>query len=671
MLIWVVLGACVAQVAGTEYTVALDAAAVGRQFQGIGAISGGGATSKLLFNYEKKYLSQILDYLFLPGFGASLQIIKVEIGGGADSTEGTEACHWPNEWEEPNYHRGYEWQMLLEAKKRNPSIKTAALSWTWPGFLGGKLLTSPYHNNVLTAQYTVSWLEGARRHHGVTIDYIGIWNERPYDNDYIVTLRGALDAAGFAGTQIVAPDGINWKVAEEVLANQTVADAVDAIGVHYPGTFSTADAVQTGKSLWASEDYSTFQDNVGNGCWARILNNNFVNGQMTATIAWNLITSYYDDLPYPRCSLTTANQPWSGHYEVNNNIWIAAHTTQFTQPGWHYLSIGAGSGNLTSGGSYVTLVDNPDTPDKFAIVIQTMTYNHSICIRPTIPFFDVHHQNATFVLSGQNIPSSLFARYTKIGFNGQDSKVFDLLDPVNIGPDRSFTLELGQDEIWTLTNVGPGNKGEHSYIPPGQEFPATYEDRFQDQPEFAEPFNFGPQVGSFEILAHNNERFVRQNVLTSPVKWCNQAITRPISVGGRYNASHQLVQMDIRFPAVNATSGIFIANWLRGGFGCYILKASGLIFEVTSDSKFKIAGNYALTDVIASGDLPEEIALERWYQLDLRTKPFNSTHSEVVASFAKQQVYYGFLETKLGFVGYGTATYGLGDFANFYIESLE
>lgn len=39
---------------------------------------------------------------------------------------------------------------------------------------------------------------------------------------------------------------------------------------HYPGTHSDADALATGKPLWASEDYSTYNDDVGAGCWARV-----------------------------------------------------------------------------------------------------------------------------------------------------------------------------------------------------------------------------------------------------------------------------------------------------------------------------------------------------------------------------------------------------------------
>jgi hypothetical protein len=35
----------------------------------------------------------VLDYLFKPSFGASLQVLKIEIGGTGDSTIGTEDSH--------------------------------------------------------------------------------------------------------------------------------------------------------------------------------------------------------------------------------------------------------------------------------------------------------------------------------------------------------------------------------------------------------------------------------------------------------------------------------------------------------------------------------------------------------------------------------------------------
>ena len=51
-----------------------------------------------------------------PNFAAALQILKVEIGGDAQSTDGTESSHMHESWDE-NYQRGYEWWLMVEAKK--------------------------------------------------------------------------------------------------------------------------------------------------------------------------------------------------------------------------------------------------------------------------------------------------------------------------------------------------------------------------------------------------------------------------------------------------------------------------------------------------------------------------------------------------------------------------
>ena len=172
---------------------------LGRVFDGIGGLSGGGATSRLLPTYPQPYVDQILDFLFLPGFGASLQILKVEIGGDAQSTEGTEASHMHIRDEE-NYHRGYEWWLMKEAKRRNPSIKLYGLCWGFPSWVaeGGD---SPLTNS--TAMYVTKWLSGARDVHGLHVDYVGIWNERSYSRDYIHALSDHINKANLT-TQIIA-----------------------------------------------------------------------------------------------------------------------------------------------------------------------------------------------------------------------------------------------------------------------------------------------------------------------------------------------------------------------------------------------------------------------------------------------------------------------------------
>ena len=80
---------------GTGATVNIDGADPGPAFQGIGAISGGGGNSRLLIDYPPGERAQILDYLFSPHFGAALQKLKLEIGGGGFSSDGSEPSAEP------------------------------------------------------------------------------------------------------------------------------------------------------------------------------------------------------------------------------------------------------------------------------------------------------------------------------------------------------------------------------------------------------------------------------------------------------------------------------------------------------------------------------------------------------------------------------------------------
>eukprot|EP01047_Picozoa_sp_COSAG01_P090736 COSAG01_NODE_22518_length_852_cov_1.108898_1_plen_124_part_10 len=124
---------------------------------------------------------------------------------------------------------------MKEAKRRNPSIKLFGLSWGAPGWIGNGSYFS--QDNIA---YHLKWLQGAQRVHGLSVDYIGIWNEHSASTDWIVRLRRAMDGAGFAHTAIVATDQGGWPICDEMAKNQTVRDAVSVIGSHYPvqGTFT-------------------------------------------------------------------------------------------------------------------------------------------------------------------------------------------------------------------------------------------------------------------------------------------------------------------------------------------------------------------------------------------------------------------------------------------------
>ena len=113
---------------------------------------------------------------------------------------------------------------------------------------------------------------------------------------YLKTLRRVLDSRGLRHTKLVGGDVHSWVdgLCDALIGGEDPAlrAAVAVIGKHYPSTQSTAKAVATGLPLWSSEDYAADNHGSGGRCEARIVNQNFVGGQMTATIAWNLISSY-------------------------------------------------------------------------------------------------------------------------------------------------------------------------------------------------------------------------------------------------------------------------------------------------------------------------------------------------------------------------------------------
>ena len=79
-------------------------------------------------DYPEAQRSELLDLLFLPQYGASVQMLKVELGGDDQSTDGTEPSH-SHVPGDTGCNRGWEWWLLEEARRRNPAIRTYALPW--------------------------------------------------------------------------------------------------------------------------------------------------------------------------------------------------------------------------------------------------------------------------------------------------------------------------------------------------------------------------------------------------------------------------------------------------------------------------------------------------------------------------------------------------------------
>ena len=351
----------------TTFTV--DGTSGGRLLDGIGAISGGGATSRLLLDYPEQERNEVLDYLFTPGYGASLQLLKVEIGGDTNTTDGSESSH-AHVRGEVNCNAGYEWWLMQEAVKRNPDITLGGLAWGAPGWLGD----GDYYSQD-TIDYFIDWLDCAKGH-GLTIDNMGVRNEREYESAWVKEYRAALDAAGYEDVRIIASDEAarkgEWPIAVDMANDPELFDAVGLLGNHYSTGASSPTAQSLGKPLWISEGGPwTAEWGIGGSLKSipSLLNHAYLQGRVTGVQIWNLLTAYYDGLSISDAGLMRANTPWSGAYQVQSAIWAVAHTTQFTQPGWQYLDASSGYFDpaTPSQGSFVSL-RSPDGDDWSTVI---------------------------------------------------------------------------------------------------------------------------------------------------------------------------------------------------------------------------------------------------------------------------------------------------------------
>ena len=486
--------------------IVLDGASAGPVFDGIGAVSAG-ASSRLLIDYPEPERSQILDYLFKPNYGASLQHLKVEIGADVNSTDGSEPSSMRSR-DDHNYTRGYEWWLMQQARKRNPHIILDTLAWGAPGWVGG----GDFYSDDM-ANYVADFIEGAKKTYGLDIAYTGVWNEKHFASaDYVKTLRRVLDAHHL-DTKIVCCDEYpsrsadQWTILGAMEKDSALKDAVAVVSVHYPrmdGKLTTPpNAVAVGKPLWSSEDQPASSASfihsrdwkVGGRELAQLYNENYLKGHFTKTEIWSPITSYYDILAAPNSGLMYANTPWSGHYDVQGAIWATAHTTQFAQPGWKYLDNSCGE--LPEKGDYVTL--RSDHGGDWSVVLETINATHP--------------QSAHFALQGglSTAMVHVWETNSKITFE----HVADV--PVR---DGKFSYTFDPDSLYSLTTTTGQGKGT-AEPSPAKPFPLPYSDDFESTPRDHTPRFLADQDGAFEVRAceARSGNCLEQVITERPTPW--------------------------------------------------------------------------------------------------------------------------------------------------------
>jgi O-glycosyl hydrolase len=483
----------------------LDGTDGGRVFGGVGAISGGGGNSRLLIDYPAAQRDQILDYLFKPGYGASLQVLKIEIGGDANSTDGSEPSIEHTQGT-VNCSAGYEFWLAEQAKLRNPNIKLYGLAWAAPGWIGGGRFWSP---DMVT--YLMSWLDCAKAH-GLSIDYLGGWNERGFNKEWYESLHTAL-VARHSTIQVVGDDS-GWKVADEMVDDPKFAASIDIIGVHYSckggdggsadSCHSTPNALKLDKPLWDSESGSQ-DDDTGSGPLIRAITRGYIDAKMSGLLNWPLLAAITSNLPYPTVGLMVAPQPWSGNYSVGKSLWVMAQITQFTEPGWRFLEDGAGYlADDRENGSYVSL--RSQGSDDATTIVETST-----AMRPS---------EATFVTSSRLQGRPVHVWSTNLD-TAPDKQNF--LHIADLHPDASgryqFTLLPGY--IYTFSTVAKGGKGEAS-PPPPHTLGLPYSDNFDSYQVGGEARYASDMQGSFEIqpcAAGRTGKCLQQMAPVKPIEW--------------------------------------------------------------------------------------------------------------------------------------------------------
>jgi hypothetical protein len=500
----VVYGVSAAPATAATTSINVDGGSAGRTFDGVGAISGGGGNSRLLIDYPPAQRSQILDYLFKPNYGAAVQLLKLEIGGDANSTDGAEPSH-QHVRGDINCNAGYEFWLGEQAVARNPGITLVALPWTAPGWIGGGNFWSQD-----MVDYDISWLNCAKQH-GLTIGYLGGWNERGHDKAWYEKLRAGLDTNGFGAVQIVGDDS-GWGTADDMRSDSAFNAAVQVVGSHYPCGYlsdatscaSSGNAVATGKPLWASE-FGSQDDNAGAAPYIRTITRGYLDGQMTGFMNWPLIAALYPNLPYATVGLAVAGSPWSGSYQLGKNLWANAQVAQFTRPGWRFLT-GSASGYLggdRANGSYISLksTNNADYSTIYETTGASATQTVNVTVLGGLKTGTVHVWSTD--LNSSN-PADYFIQQSDI-------------NPAS----GSYSLTLQPNRIYSVTTTTGQAKGTAA-SPPAAQQALPYSDNFDGYANRDMAKGFSTMQGAYEVrdcAAGRGGRCLQQVAPVRPINW--------------------------------------------------------------------------------------------------------------------------------------------------------
>jgi len=314
----------------------------------------------------------------------------------------------------------------------------------------------------------------------------------------------------------------------------------------------------------------------------------------------------------------SAPEPWSGTYTIQPPIYIVAHTTQFSQPGWFYLG-GQGSAYF-QGVSYVTLANKQSNGQiDFSIIIESIQSGTS--------------QMMVFVLSNiPDIPKSLSVWRTN------ETDWFIKQDPISV-KGNSFTLYVEPLNIYTITTTSGQSKAKDPTISVSKPFPLPYSDTFDEYPLEATVKYFSDQGGSWTTRPDptNSKNMVfTQVVTTQPIlwHWCSSSID-PITLIGYNKYSDYSITVNALLTEVK--QGVYVA--VSGRIGPDSFDARRYGFPPGYTFQVESTGNWVLWKGTQSGTSTSlakgviSFTINQWHNLGISFKGNN-----IAVTFDGQQI---------------------------------
>jgi len=571
----VLLWSCIAGIGGAAFgqSVTINGAGTGRLFEGVGAVSGGGATSPLLKDYPEPQRTQVLDYLFKPKFGASMQTLFFEIGGDDNATQGAEPSHMHTRTD-LNFQRGYEWWLMKEAKMRDPTLTLDGVAWGCPGWVGGGNFYSTDMQH-----YNIEFIKGLKSTYQINLDALGCRNENGVNYLWAEQMKDSLIANGLTTTKLHGFD--NWEgsetgghwgfVCDATGANAALTAALDVCSAH-----TTADpkasnvpacGLSSNKSFWDTEEHAYYAGYLCEQSIAHDVNINYINNKITKTVFWYLIESYYsvEQFANPHQTMAVASQPWSGHYELEPGLWGYAHYNQFVDLGWQFID-GACGQVPNDSVTYVSLKSPGDT--AFSVIIESRgaTSSHSL----------------TFNITG-GLPTN------KQLYVWMSNSSNQFVQQANVTPTNgSFSITVAVNSIYTISTTTGQQKGTFSTaIPASQAFPLPYYENYDHYSGTdAKMWGYLPYYqcdidGIFEIANSptGTGKCLRQVLNTKSSSWAPE--WAPFTLIGNVAGTNYEVSADVYFDDPSGGwAGVMGRVNQTGTYGCY---PRGYYFKLSSN----------------------------------------------------------------------------------------